>query len=167
MLAAAQHLLDLTAQRAVQLPRIVGRLEELTRLTPPLEFGAGEEMVCLTVPLAGSRLAGRRGYRVPEGPGSPSPQLTRDCRLATPGRSGEHDDPRRHSRLSSCSRTFSSSPFIAMTVCVMAASLAFEPIVLTSRSSSCARNQSCFPTAPSDRSASWHAASCVRTRTSS
>src|SRR5207249_4818089 len=149
--------------------RSLGRLEELPRLTPPLELVPSEKMIRLTVPLARPRLACGGGHRVPEAVGSPSPQLARDRRLAAPGRGGEHDHARggRHSRLSSCSRNFSSSPFMAITVCAIPASLAFDPMVFTSRNSSCARNPSCFPTAPSVASAVRHAARGVRNRTSS
>src|SRR2546427_8765433 len=103
MLPAAQSPLELAAQGAVQLPRILGRLEELPRLTPPLELVPREKMIRLTVPLARPRLACGGGHRVPEPVGSPSPQLARDSRLAAPGRGGQHDHARggRHSRLRS------------------------------------------------------------------
>src|SRR5207245_11467792 len=101
MLPAAQYPLDLAAQRAVQLPRILGRLEELPRLTPPLELVPREEMIRLTVPLARPRLAWGGGHRVPDPVASPSPQLARDGGLAAPVRGGGYDHAWgvRHARL--------------------------------------------------------------------
>src|SRR5207247_4040365 len=86
MLPAAQYPLDLAAQRAVQLPRILGRLEELSRLTPPLELVPREKMIRLTLPLARPRLPCGGAHPAPDAVGAPSPQLARDGRLAAPGR---------------------------------------------------------------------------------
>src|SRR3989454_4829217 len=153
-------------QRAVPLTGVLRRLEELAGAPTPRERRAGQKVIRLPVQLTGARRPRGGRDRIPDirplreqGP--------RDRRLAAARRRGQDDDDRLHSRFSSCSRNFSSSPFIAITACVIAASLAFEPIVLTSRSTSCARNPSCLPTAPSFASASWHAAMCVRSRTSS
>src|SRR3989449_3994380 len=162
-----KDLLDLTLQRSVEFSSVFRGLDKSPLLPPVGEFLARQEVVRFPLSLARPRPASRRGDRVPEflrvtledGPG--------DRRLPSPGWRGEHDDPRRHSRFSSCSRNFSSSPFIAITVCVIAASFAFDPIVFASRSSSCERKPSCLPTAPSLARASRHAARCVRSRTSS
>src|SRR5207248_11260949 len=133
VLATRQDALHLALERAVQFPRVLRPLQELTGLHPALKLRAGQEVIRLAVALPCPRPPGSRRHRISERVGPPLEQLARDGRLAAPGRRGEHDDPRRHSRLSSCSRNFSSSPFMAMTVCVMAASLAFDPMVLTSR----------------------------------
>src|SRR5207247_10675607 len=144
-----QHIHAPTLQRSVASSSAFRRLDT-SPLRPPLrEFLTRQEVVRFPLSLPRPRAASRRGDRVPEflrvtledGPG--------DRRLPSPGWRGEHDDPRGHSRFSSCSRNFSSSPFIAITVCVIAASFAFDPIVFASRSSSCERKPSCLPTAPS------------------
>src|SRR5258705_12679091 len=64
---------------------------------------------------------------------------------ATPWR-GQDDYSRGHSRFSNCSRNFSRSPFIAITVWVLPATSAFESIVLTSRCSSFASKTTWFLT---------------------
>src|SRR5947208_2129405 len=165
--ATRQDTRHLALKRAVQFPRVLCPLQELTGLYPALKLRAGQEVIRLSFAFPWPRLARSRRHGISERVRPSLEQLARDGRLAAPGRGGEHHDPRCHSRLSSCSRNFSSSPFMAMTVCVMPESLAFDPIVFTSRSSSCPRNPSRFPTAPSAASASRHAARWVRNRTSS
>jgi len=146
-------------------PRIVGRLEELTRLTPPLEFARVRKWYASpsrspVSPWRSSRI------RVPKVPGAQSAAHARWSSCTPDGRRA--DDRGVTSRLSSCSRTFSSSPFIAMTVWVNRPHrLAFDPIVLTSRSSSCARNPSCFPHGRVGPKRLLARRQCVRSRTSS
>src|ERR1051325_11353418 len=163
---APEDALDLAPQGAVQLPGVRGPLERLSRGATALELLPRQEMVRPAVVLPCAGRARRRGYRIADVRPARKQRL-RDRRLATSGRRGQDDDPRRHSRFSSCSRSFSSSPFIVITVWVIAASFAFEPIVFTSRKSSWARKPSRLPTAPSPASVSRHAARCVRSRTSS
>src|SRR5690348_804735 len=164
--ARRQHPVHLAFQRAVALAGVLRRLQELSPIPAALELLAREEVIRVAVPLARPRRARGGRDRIPDVL-SPGEQGLRDRRLAAPRWCGQHDDEWRHSRFSSCSRNFSSSPFIAITAWVMAASFALEPMVLVSRSSSCARKPSCFPTAPLPRSASRHAARWVRNRTSS
>src|SRR6266699_6848690 len=166
VLAGAEHGVDLTLERTVPLAGVLRPLHELIGVPAPCELLPGHEVVGDVIRFPRTRPPRGRRHRVPH-VRPPRQQRLRDRRFPAPRGGGQHDDPRRHSRFSSCSRNFSSSPFIAITVWVIAASFALEPIVFTSRSSSCARKPNCFPTRPSLRNASRHAARCVRSRTSS
>src|SRR5712671_2409849 len=147
MLARLQHLLDFHLEGAVHLSTILGILEKLPPTHALEKPRAGLEVIIRAIPLIGARFPGRRRDRKAEPVRILLPHRFRDRRLAASRRRGQDDYSRDHSRFSSCSRNFSRSPFIAITVWVMRASFALEPIVFTSRSSSCARNPSCFPTA--------------------
>src|SRR5256714_1919585 len=161
--------LHLALQRAVQLPRVLRPLQELAGIYPALNLRAGQEVIRFSFAFPWPGLARCCRHRISERVGPPMEQLPGDRRLAAAGGGGEDHDARRqrHSRFSSCSRNFSSSPFMAITAWAITASFALDPIVFTSRNSSCARNPSCLPTAPSPASASRHAPRWVRSRTSS
>src|SRR6266705_1516222 len=79
------------AQRAAQLPRVLGPLEELACPHAPLKFFPREEVIGFAVLLTHPRLARGRRDRVPEDAGMPAPELVRDRRLA-PSRGGGEDD---------------------------------------------------------------------------
>src|SRR6266566_4720467 len=165
VLAGAEHGVDLTLERPVPLAGVLRPLHELIGVPAPRELLPGHEVVSDVIRFPRTRPPRGRRHRVPH-VRPPRQQRLRDRRFPAPRGGGQHDDPRRHSRFSSCSRNLSSSPFIAITAWVIAASFALEPIVFTSRSSSCARNPSCLPTRPSLRSAARHAATCVPRRAS-
>src|SRR6267142_2999370 len=139
--------LDITLERAVQLSPILGMLEKLPLIHALEKLGRLPKVIVDAVLFAAARLPGRRRHGESKSIRQLLAQRSRDRRLSATRWRGQDDYPRGHSRFSSCSRNFSRSPFIAITVWVMRASFAFEPIVFTSRSSSCARNPSCFPTA--------------------
>src|SRR4029077_1225835 len=167
MSARCEDLLDLALQCAVPLAGVLRCLNEPTLFSPIRKLFAREEVIRLAFLLVQPRTTSGRRNGVPILRGIPLEDRSRNRRLPASRRRGQDDDPRRHSKFSSCSRNFSSSPFIPITDCAITASLAFEPIVFTSRSSSCPKNPSCLPTAASVASAARHAARCVRSRTSS
>src|SRR5690606_30767129 len=131
-----------------------------------LELVPGQEVVIHSVHFPGTDRPGGCRDRVPEIVPALQQPLG-DGGLPAAGGGGEHQEKRLHCRFSSCSRNFSSSPFMAMTCCVLAASAALAPMVFTSLPSSWARNPSCFPDALAACSASSQAARCARNRTSS
>src|SRR3989442_9197866 len=147
-LPGLQYFLDFVLQRAVQLTDVLGILEEPACADPFQELRPRLKVIIHAGPLIGTRRPRRRRHREAESIRILFAHRPRDGRLAAARRRGQDDDPRpcRHSKFSSCSRNFSRSPFIAITVWVIRASLALEPIVFTSRNNSCARNPSCLPT---------------------
>src|SRR6266568_2554398 len=169
MATRLENVFDVGPQRAVQLARVFRMFQKLSLLDAIQELARLPEPIVDPVLLARARLSRRRRHRKPKPVRIAVAHCSGDRRLAATRWRGQDDDARDggHSKFSNCSRNFSRSPFIAITVCVIRASFAFDPIVLTSRSSSCAMNPSCFPTGWSDLSAARAAATCARNRTSS
>ena len=157
MAALREDPLDLALERAVELARVVGRFDELVGLPPPLELGAGEEVVIHSVPL--SRPLRPRGgrYRVAQVVAGLQQHL-RDGRLPAAGGCGEHEQETASLEVLELFPEFLQLALHRDDRCAMAASPALAPMVFTSRPSSCARNPSCFPTGPSAASASRAAA---------
>src|SRR5512142_3300181 len=100
----SEHLVDFSLECAIKLSSIFGTLKEFTSLASAFEFLSGEKVIRLPIFLARPRLASRRRHRIAKQVGTTLEQLLRDDGLPTARRSGENDDPRRHSRFSSCSR---------------------------------------------------------------
>src|SRR6185503_17992184 len=140
-----EDLLDLGTKCPVQIAAVGRVLYEFTRRNPSFELVPGQEVVVPSILLTGPRRPSGGRYGV-SNIRAGRQQLPRDTRLAASRWRREHDQQRPHSRFSSCSRNFSSSPFMPITRWAMSASLALAPIVLTSRPSSWARNPSCLPT---------------------
>src|SRR5882672_6433860 len=147
MTPGIENPLDITLERTLQLSAIMRMLEKLPLIHALEKLVRLPKVVVDAIRFTAPRLS--RGRRDGESKSIRIllPHRFGDRRLAATRWRGQDDYSRGHSRFSNCSRNFSRSPFIAITVWVMRASFAFEPIVLTSRNSSCARNPSCFPTA--------------------
>src|SRR6266571_4893988 len=141
MATRLENVFDVGPQRAVQLARVFRMFQKLSLLDTIQELARLPEPIVDPVLLARARLSRRRRHRKPKPVRIAVAHCAGDRRLAATRWRGQNDDARDggHSKFSNCSRNFSRSPFIAITVCVIRASFAFDPIVLTSRSATTSR----------------------------
>src|ERR1700752_886627 len=111
-----QDLFHFVSESTVQLSRVFGMLEKFPGLQTLLETRSIPEIIIDTILLARPGLPSRRRYREPKSIREPLAERLGDRRLAPTRRRGQDDYSRGHSKFSSCSRNFSRSPFIAITV---------------------------------------------------
>src|SRR5690606_2449294 len=108
VLCDASHFL---LERAVPMAVVLRVLQEVTCRDPAFEFLTSEEVVFAAFLFTRARRPGCRGDRIPRIRALVHDALCDGC-LAAARRRGQHYHQWLHSRFSSCSRIFSSSPFI-------------------------------------------------------
>src|SRR5450432_336292 len=168
VLSRLQHALDFRAQRAVQVSVHLRRLRELAALLPRQELAGGEKIIVLPWSLIAARRTRGARHRV-SNIAAHLDQSSRDRRFPPARRRRKDDREHLHSMFSTCSAIRSSSSFTATTSCSIAASFDLLPVVFASRSISCNKNPSRFPTASCLllASVSRNAETCERKRSTS
>src|SRR5262245_29396024 len=153
VLAPVEHGLERPGRRAVEVAVNARPLGELPAVDHLLEARLGDEVVRLSLDLAGPRAARRVGHGVGEVRHGLA-DLPTEGGLSGPRRSrndDEHAPARRcgsHSTFCTCSRMRSTRVRASRTRATNSASSAFDAMVFTSRCSSWARKSSWRPTAP-------------------